>query len=69
MKHLALALIDATVTWEFEAPDDATPEQLEEAAWDQYPRPGLCHQCSDDLYIGDAGPLLEVDGKAVEVCG
>ncbi|MFF6829585.1 hypothetical protein [Streptomyces longwoodensis] len=31
---------------EFEAPEDATPEQLEEAAYEAE-LPTLCHQCAD----------------------
>lgn len=66
VKHNALALVDCTVYWEFEAPSDASSEQIEEIAWRECPGASLCHQCSDELYVGDVGKLVEIDGELVK---
>lgn len=45
--------VDASICVEVEA-DDA--EQAKDRAWEQASVPGICHQCSDDITLGD---LLE----------
>lgn len=67
MKYRALMIQTAQCVVEFEAPDDATPEQLEQAAHEAE-FPSLCHQCADSrnqsLDIGGEWDLArDQDGK------
>ncbi|MEH0574377.1 hypothetical protein QBA54_07735 [Streptomyces sp. B21-108] len=74
MKYRATLIQTASCVVEFEAPEDATPEQLEAAALEAE-TPTLCHQCSDsrnqslnidgewDLFRDETGkPEIAVDG-------
>jgi hypothetical protein len=47
MRYRALMTQTASCVVEFEAPEDATPEQLEAAALSA-DTPTLCHQCASD---------------------
>ncbi len=57
MKYRALMIQTAQCAVEFEAPADATTEQLEEAAY-AAELPSLCHQCSDRR-----NQSLDIDGE------
>lgn len=68
-KYRAVLVQTASCVVEFEAPDDATPEQLEAAIWDdpELETPTLCHQCADSrnqsLNIGGEWDVFTYDGK------
>jgi hypothetical protein len=57
MKYRAVLIQTASCVVEFEAPDDATPEQLEQAA-QEAETPTLCHQCASS----DRNQSLNIDG-------
>lgn len=46
MKYRAILVQTASCVVEFDAPEDATPEQLREAAYEAE-TPTLCHHCAD----------------------
>ncbi|MDX3074581.1 hypothetical protein [Streptomyces sp. MI02-7b] len=58
MRYRAILLQTASCVVTFEAPEDATQEQLEEAAAEAE-TPTLCHQCSDS----DRNQSLNIDGE------
>jgi hypothetical protein len=58
MRYRALMTQTASCVVEFEAPEDATPEQLEEAA-QQADTPTLCHQCASS----DRNQSLNIEGE------
>lgn len=64
MKYRAILLQTVSCVVEFEAPDDATPKQLEVAALEAE-TPSLCHQCADErnqsLNIGGEWDLMVDD--------
>jgi hypothetical protein len=57
MKYRAVLIQTASCVVEFEAPEDATPEQLEQAA-QEAETPTLCHQCASS----DRNQSLNIDG-------
>ncbi|WP_055566037.1 hypothetical protein [Streptomyces atriruber] len=60
-KYRAILTQTASCVVEFEAPDDATPEELEAAMWDdpQLETPTLCHQCASS----DRNQSLDIEGE------
>lgn len=58
MKYQAVLIQTASCVVEFEAPEDATPEQLEEAALSAE-TPTLCHRCASS----DRNQSLNIDGE------
>jgi hypothetical protein len=58
MKYQAVLIQTASCVVEFEAPDDATPEQLEAAALGA-DTPTLCHECASS----DRNQSLNIDGE------
>jgi hypothetical protein len=58
MKYRAVLIQTASCVVEFEAPEDATPEQLEAAALEA-DTPSLCHQCASS----DRNQSLNIDGE------
>ena len=56
-KWVAIFTVDASTVVEVEAD---TQEQAEEKAWENIGRPRLCHQCGDELDIGDVIDLVEI---------
>ncbi|MFD3333562.1 hypothetical protein ACFWV1_13080 [Streptomyces sp. NPDC058700] len=57
MKYRALLTQTASCVVEFDAPEDATPEQLREAAYEAE-TPTLCHHCADSRNAS-----LNIDGE------
>lgn len=57
MKYRALLTQTASCVVEFDAPEDATPEQLREAAYEAE-TPTLCHGCADSRNAS-----LNIDGE------
>lgn len=57
MKYRAILTQTASCVVEFDAPADATPAQLEEAAYEA-DTPSLCHQCA-----GSGNASLNIDGE------
>ncbi|GKQ39515.1 hypothetical protein [Streptomyces sp. A012304] len=57
MKYRAVLTQTASCVVEFEAPEDATPEQLEAAALEAE-TPTLCHYCASS----DRNQSLNIDG-------
>lgn len=58
MKYRAVLIQTTSCVVEFEAPEDATPEQLEEAATSAE-TPTLCHQCASS----DRNQSLNIEGE------
>lgn len=58
MKYRAVLVQTSSCVVEFEAPEDATPEQLADAAY-RAETPSLCHQCSSS----DRNQSLNIDGE------
>lgn len=58
MKYRAVLIQTASCIVEFEAPENATPEQLEAAALSAE-TPTLCHQCASS----DRNQSLNIDGE------
>lgn len=57
MKYRAIMTQVSSCVVEFEAPEDATPEQLQELAYEA-DTPSLCHQCADSRNAS-----LNIDGE------
>lgn len=57
MKYRATMTVVASCVVEFEAPEDATPDQLEELAYEAE-TPSLCWSCSDRR-----NQSLDIDGE------
>jgi hypothetical protein len=49
-KYSVIITVDASIVVEVEAEDE---EQAKELAMEQASRPGLCHQCSHELSVGE----------------
>jgi hypothetical protein len=58
MRYRAVLIQTASCVAEFEAPEDATPEQLQAAALSAE-TPTLCHQCASS----DRNQSLNIDGE------
>ncbi len=56
-KFRVLFSVDATVSVTVEATNRGAAQ---EKAWDVVERPCICHQCSDELEVGDVLDILEV---------
>lgn len=57
-KYRVNFLVDATT---FVVVEAANEEHAKELAWEQVENPCLCHQCSNDLDVGDAYEVSSVD--------
>lgn len=51
-------LVDASVSILVDAENE---EQAKEKAWEEASSPTLCHQCSDELEVGDITELHSVE--------
>lgn len=56
-KYSVMLLVDASITFKVEA---ESAEQAAELAMAQAPNPSVCHQCSDEVSVGEIIEVAEV---------
>lgn len=57
MRYMVCVTFDASKTIEVEAKN---PEDAKEKAMEEVVRPSICHQCSDEIEIGEALEAVDV---------
>ena len=58
MKYRVIFTVDATCSVEVEADSE---EEAKEKAWEEASAPTVCHQCSNELEVGDIMDCIDVE--------